>query len=73
MVTGDEVKVIQGGDGDLPSDEVVIDAIVYEAEGAVRISGRGLAGRWCGCTWTMRFWPKCRSRRTGAGQCCPRA
>ena len=44
MVTGDEVKVIQGGDGDLPSDEVVIDAIVYEAEGAVRISGRGLAG-----------------------------
>lgn len=44
MVTGDEVKVIQGGEGDLPSDEVVIDAIVYEAEGAVRISGRGLAG-----------------------------
>lgn len=42
VVTGDEVKVIQGGDAaDLAPESVTIESIAYEAEGAVRISGRG--------------------------------
>ncbi|QYZ71879.1 LysM peptidoglycan-binding domain-containing protein [Neotabrizicola shimadae] len=45
LVTEDEVKVIQGGDAaGIPPEEVVIDSIAYEAEGAVRISGRGMGG-----------------------------
>ena len=45
MVTGDEVKVIRGGDAAAGAPEAVsIETIAYEAEGAVRISGRGMAG-----------------------------
>jgi len=45
LVTEDAVKVIQGGDAaGIAPEAVVIDSIAYEAEGAVRISGRGMGG-----------------------------